>query len=61
MHPQEAKAVKELAKDDDIIILLADKGRATVVTDRKDYSTKMLRMLGTETPTNSWQRTQPPP
>ena len=25
IHPQEAKAVKELAKDDDIVILLADK------------------------------------
>ena len=41
IHPQEAKAVKELAKDDDIVILPADKGRATVVMDRKDYSAKM--------------------
>ena len=46
IHPQEAKAVKELAKDDDIVILPADKGRATVVMDRKDYSAKMLMMLG---------------
>ena len=46
IHPQEAKAVKELTKDDDIVILLADKGRATVVMDRKDYSAKMLAMLG---------------
>ena len=46
IHPQEAKAVKELAKDDDIVILPADKGRATVVMDRKDYSAKMLTMLG---------------
>ena len=37
---------KELAKDDDIVILPADKGRATVVMDRKDYSAKMLTMLG---------------
>ena len=44
--PQEARAVKELAKDDDIVILPADKGRATVVMDRKDYSAKMLTMLG---------------
>ena len=44
----EAKAVKELAKDDDIVILPADKGRATVVMDRSDYSTKMLAMLGDE-------------
>ena len=46
IHPQEAKTVKELAKDDDIVILSADKGRATVVMDRKDYSAKMLMMLG---------------
>ena len=45
IHPQEAKAVKELVKDDDIVILPADKGRATVVMDRKDYSAKMLTML----------------
>ena len=37
--------MKKLAKDDDII-LLADKGRATVVMDCKDYSAKMLTMLG---------------
>ena len=46
IHPQEAKAVKELAKDDDIVILPADKARATVVMERKDYSAKMLTMLG---------------
>ena len=46
IHPQEAKAVKVLTKDDDIVILPADKGRATVVMDRKDYSAKMLAMLG---------------
>ena len=46
IHPQEARAVKELAKDDDIVILPADKGRATVVMDHKDYSAKMLTMLG---------------
>ena len=31
IHPQEAKAVKELAKDDDIVILPTDTGRSTVV------------------------------
>ena len=46
IHPQEAKAVKELAKDDDIVILPADKARATVVMECKDYSAKMLTMLG---------------
>ena len=37
--------MKELAKDDDIVILPADKRRATVVMDRNDYSAKMLAML----------------
>ena len=46
IHPQEAKAVKELAGDGDIVLLAADKGRATVVMDCKDYSPKMLMMLG---------------
>ena len=48
VQPEEAKAVKELAKDDDIVILPADKGKATVVMNRSDYSTKMLAMLGDE-------------
>ena len=46
IHLEEAKSVKELAKDDDIVILPADKGRATVVMDRSDYSAEMLVMLG---------------
>ncbi len=47
IHPQETKAVKELAKDDDIVILPADKGRATLVMDDRKYdSAKMLTMLG---------------
>ena len=37
--------MKELAKDDDIVVLPADKGRGTVVMDRSDYSAKMLAML----------------
>ena len=37
IHPQEAKAVEELAKDK-IVILLVDKGRAMVVMDCSDYS-----------------------
>ena len=43
--PEEMKAVKELDKDEDIVILLANKGRATVVMDREDYSSKLLAML----------------
>ena len=38
--------MKKVANDDDIVILPADKGRATVVMNRKDYSAKMLTMLG---------------
>ena len=37
--PQEMKALKELASDEDILVLPADKGRATVVMDRTDSNT----------------------
>lgn len=47
------KAVTELAKDADIVILPADKGRATVVMDCTDYSAKMQAMLG-DWDTNFW-------
>ena len=35
------RALKELTKDEEIVILLADKGRATVVMDHSDYSSKL--------------------
>ena len=38
--------MKELARNDNIIILPADKERAPVVMNRKDYSAKMLAILG---------------
>ena len=53
--------LKELAKDDDIVILPADKGRATVVMDRKDYSAKMLTMLGDRDTYQPMAKDQPPP
>ena len=43
--PGEMMAVKQLARDKYIIILPADKGRATVVMNRSDYSAKMQAML----------------
>lgn len=36
--PSEMKAVRELARDEDILALPADKGRSTVVMDCSDYS-----------------------
>lgn len=42
--PEEMKAV-EFAKNEDIIVLLADKGWATVVMDHDDYSSKLLALL----------------
>ncbi|MDA8003198.1 MAG: hypothetical protein MPL62_18085, partial [Alphaproteobacteria bacterium] len=43
--PDEMKAVRELARDADIIILPADKGKSTVVMDRSDYRTKVQALL----------------
>ena len=43
--PGESRAVRQLASDKDIIVLPADEGRATVVMNRSDYSTKMQAML----------------
>ena len=43
------KALSDLRKDEDIVILPADKGNATVVLDKKDYTEKMNQMLEGET------------
>lgn len=43
--PREMKALWDLASDDDVLVLPADKGKATVVMDKLDYDTKMLRKL----------------
>ena len=41
----EHNALKQLSKDEDIIILPADKGNATVVMDKRDYNDKMSTLL----------------
>jgi len=43
------RAIKDLREDNSIVILPADKGNATVVMDRTEYTTKMSRMLEDET------------
>ena len=43
--PDEMKAMRELARDEDIVVLPADKSRLTVVMDRSDYSTKVQALL----------------
>ena len=45
---KEMKAMKDLANDEAILILPADKGKATVVMDRADYDGKILKMLSDE-------------
>ena len=42
---EERKAIKDLKKADDIIILPADKGKATVVLDKDEYQRKVNSML----------------
>ena len=46
--PRELKALKDLACDENILVLPADKGKATVVINRTDYDAKMLMMLKDE-------------
>ena len=45
ISPEEIKALHELKKDNDIMILPADKGRATIVLDKSDYESKMQNLL----------------
>ena len=45
LHPDERKAIKDLQKDKSIMIMGADKGRATVVMDKSEYESKMFSML----------------
>ena len=42
---KERNAIRELQKEKDILILPADKGRATVVLKKSEYEEKMLGML----------------
>ena len=43
--PEECIALKELKNDEDVFILPADKGRATVLPDRSEYDEKMTTLL----------------
>ena len=43
--PSESKAIKDLQRDDSIIILPADKGRSTVLLNKLDYEKKIESML----------------
>ena len=45
LSPAESKALKELRNETSLIIIPADKGRATVVMDRETYDTKVTSML----------------
>ena len=51
--PSEMKAVRELAKDRDAIILPAEKGRSTVVMDRSEYHIKVQALR------DDWDTYQP--
>ena len=42
---EERRAVKQLQKEKTIMILPADKGRATVILDKKEYESKLTNML----------------
>lgn len=39
------KTLKSLKDDTNFVIFAADKGRATVVMDKEDYSRKMMTVL----------------
>ena len=64
LSPSESKALKELRNETSLIIVPADKGRATVVMDRTAYDAKVTDMLSdsstykpvTKDPTASLQR-----
>ena len=45
LSASERRAIKLLQDDDNILILPADKGRATVVMDRQDYEQKICLLL----------------
>ena len=49
--PKEMQALKDLAKDEEILVLPADKGKATVVMHKADYDHKMQQSV-MKTPTS---------
>ena len=42
---EEVRALQELRKNDSVMILPADKGRATVILDRSEYDSKITKIL----------------
>lgn len=46
LNNAERAALRELKTDESIVILPADKGRATVVLNKEDYTQKILEILG---------------
>ena len=48
LSKDEQVALKQLQKEPSIIILPADKGKATVVMDKEDYISQATRMLSEE-------------
>ncbi len=49
LKPDELKAIKELRNDNSVMILPADKGRATVLLDKSQYDLKVRTMLSSQT------------
>ena len=45
LHPSESKALRELRSDNSLMILPADKGRTTVVMNKRAYDAKVVNML----------------
>ena len=64
LSKEQSAAIKDLSKDDNILILPADKGKTVVVMDRQDYITKVNTTLSdqktyqklTSDPTGTYKR-----
>ncbi len=48
LSPLELKALKDLIHDSSILILKADKGNATVITNRTDYDENVKEIFSEE-------------
>ncbi len=49
LSKSERAALRDLKKDKDIVILKADKGNSTVIMDRSDYDSRLMRLLNDST------------
>ena len=45
INNEDRSIIKNLAKDKDILILPADKGKAVVLMDKSEYNSKLLAMV----------------